>query len=104
MADRIEVHAESDFIGNGHAVYIIQGDSFYTLTPISFVAGDLVTAAIKGRDGTELLQAAMNCAWAAGIRPIGFSDTTEQVRALERHLEDMRAIAFAKTDVAKPNG
>ncbi len=42
----------------------------------------------------------MNKMWALGIRPTGVSDASQGAR----HLEDMRAIAFSKLNVEKPDG
>lgn len=102
MADKIEVHAERDIIGNGHAVFIVQGNQIARMELTPFMEGTKVEASIAGRRGSNFLQAALDCAWVNGMRPAGFSDTTEQVRAMGRHLEDMRAITFAKINVEKP--
>lgn len=104
MADKIEVHAQQDIITNGHSVYVVKGDQIFRMELVQFVRGASVDPSIGARQGTEFLKAALDCAWALGLRPDGFSDTTEQVRAMDRHLQDMRAITFAKLSVEKPNG
>jgi hypothetical protein len=45
----------------------------------------------------------MDSLWAAGIRPREIGNAG-QLAAVERHLEDMRALIFAKLDVVPPNG
>lgn len=40
--------------------------------------------------------------WAAGIRPSQEFGSTGQIGAVQRHLEDMRAIAFAALGTPKP--
>jgi len=52
--------------------------------------------------GTDFLQNALDCAWGAGLRPTGFVDSEPTGKAKDRHLEDMRAIAFHGLGVAKP--
>lgn len=47
-------------------------------------------------DVDNFLQAAMEVAWRNGLRPRGFSDTTNELAATRRHLEDMRALAIPK--------
>lgn len=45
-------------------------------------------------DGECFLQACLNHAWEIGLRPTGFHDTTEQVKAIRDHLADMRTLVF----------
>lgn len=47
-------------------------------------------------------QSLMDSLWEMGFRPERGQLSVGQVAATERHLADMRAIAFAKLDVAKP--
>lgn len=56
------------------------------------------TASTANLDGRALLQAMLDHAWELGLRPGGVpeADTTKQVAALHRHLEDMRALVFEK--------
>lgn len=44
-------------------------------------------------DVTGFLQAAMDEAWRIGLRPAGFADTANELKATRYHLEDMRKIA-----------
>ncbi len=42
------------------------------------------------------LQACLDQAWAAGLRPAHYQDDDKQLKATQYHLEDMRSIAFGK--------
>jgi len=53
-------------------------------------------------DVEGFLRAAMNCAWELGLRPDGFNDTRESMKATKAHLDDMRALAFHKIGAPKP--
>lgn len=53
-------------------------------------------------DGAEFLQAVLDHAWSLGMRPAGFNDTTEQVKAIRDHLNDMRALVFHEQRVILP--
>jgi hypothetical protein len=61
-----------------------------------------ISAAGGSVSGKQFLQAALDHAWEAGLRPAGFNDTTNQVAAIKDHLADMRALVFK--DSIKPNG
>lgn len=45
-------------------------------------------------DVDQFLQAALDCAWEAGMRPRGFKDHTNELTAVRYHLEDMRKLAI----------
>lgn len=42
----------------------------------------------------SFLQAMLDCAWNAGMRPRGFKDHTNELAAVRYHLEDMRKLAL----------
>lgn len=52
--------------------------------------------------GSDFLRSALNAAWEAGLRPDGFDDTRESMKATNAHLQDMRALVFAKAGTTKP--
>lgn len=54
---------------------------------------DTPTLASPTHDTRGFLQAALNCAWEAGLRPMGFADHAHELKAVRYHLEDMRALA-----------
>lgn len=50
------------------------------------------------------LQALANALWDVGVRPYQAEGSAGQLAATNRHLADMRTIAFAKLNVEAPNG
>lgn len=50
----------------------------------------------------EFMQAMLDGAWEAGLRPTGYGNVAEELRASDGHLQDMRAIAFGKLGIEKP--
>lgn len=62
--------------------------------------GGLIPAAVHLSD--DMAQQLMNSLWECGIRPAGSVGSVGQLAATEKHLEDMRALAFSKLNVAKP--
>jgi hypothetical protein len=70
------------------------------LTLESFAPTMEAAPAIKGSmigrdDAKAFLQAALDCAWDAGMRPAGWADHGREVAALRDHLHDMRALVYA---------
>lgn len=55
-----------------------------------------------GRDQDRFIRAIFNACWDAGMRPDGFDDTRESMKATNAHLQDMRAIAFGKLQIPSP--
>lgn len=43
---------------------------------------------------TGFVQAILDAAWDAGMRPSQARDATEEIKAIRYHLEDMRSLAF----------
>ena len=55
----------------------------------------LVSPLIVGPLAQEFLQSALNAAWEMGMRPTNWRlETTEQVAAMDNHLQDMRRLVF----------
>lgn len=50
----------------------------------------------------EELQVLANTLWDCGVRPVQASGSIGQLGAINNHLSDMRAIAFAKLKVPSP--
>jgi len=74
-------------------------------TLVRKIAGEPVVPTFSSltTDGGEgFLRAVLNCAWDMGLRPDGYLDTRESMRATNAHLQDMRAIAFHKIGADKP--
>jgi hypothetical protein len=50
----------------------------------------------------EQAQELMNALWNIGLRPVQGKQSEGQVAAVERHLADMRAIAFSRLEIKQP--
>jgi hypothetical protein len=85
-------------------ILIRSGDS--VVPPLTFVPLEqglrVDEATIADSLGREFLQAALDCAWANGLRPAGFNDVPQTMAATRSHLADMRAIVFAQLGVSQP--
>lgn len=93
IAERFEMgdlalHVRRDSLG-GHAM----------LVPLSFVEaveGTVPSPCVSGPDCGPIIQAIVDEAWGKGIRPRA---ALLQTNATDKHLEDMRAIAFHKLGI-----
>lgn len=58
-----------------------------------------IDSSFGDRDAEAFLQAAMDCAWEAGLRPAGYKAEADglrgQLSATQDHLHDMRALVYA---------
>lgn len=103
-----KIHAKRSFVTDNHEVVILKGDRIARITLEPFdPSAELVPTIVDDRvfmddGGVPFLRAALNAAWEMGLRPDGFDDTRESMKATNRHLEDMRSIAFGKLGVEKP--
>jgi hypothetical protein len=54
---------------------------------------------------TNFLQAALDCAWNAGMRPTGYKPekNESEIAAVRYHLEDMRTLAIQRAPEWKPS-
>lgn len=105
------IHTNSSWIDYGRELRIArrrEDGGVDVLTNLTFVSvppghqGPEYQPVIPHRDADSFLRAIMNAAWEAGIRPDGFLDARESMKATTAHLEDMRAIAFHKVGAPKP--
>ncbi len=98
---------------DGTRILIIKGDGDeryavrITYEPFKlhtlFEGATILESGDAARDGQQsFLQAVMDAAWEYGLRPTGFNDTKESMKATVKHLEDMRAIVFHQTKAPKP--
>ena len=53
---------------------------------------DVPTLELNRMDAEDFLQAFMDAGWEEGIRPQGFEDHTNELKAVRYHLEDMRLL------------
>ncbi len=84
----------------GHHLYLMREDhlgrSFVTNMELETIAGGGVSPRpdwIEVGEAKDFLQAMLDCAWEAGMRPLNFSDHTNELTAVRYHLEDMRTLA-----------
>ncbi|MET4187592.1 hypothetical protein ABIB86_000459 [Bradyrhizobium sp. JR1.7] len=115
IRDRFAVFVNSSVYGRGREVLLamvdFRGDIVAVAPSITMEAKTpeevnttFLPPTISGPAGTEFLQSALDAAWAAGLRPKNWRiETTEQVAAMNNHLQDMRALVFAKpVDLVDP--
>jgi len=85
----------------------VQGDKCYTAKPAELVEiepyaidangpGPLVTLT------PTMAQKLIDDLWDCGVRPSEGSGSAGQMAAVQKHLADMRQIAFAKSKIEKP--
>lgn len=53
----------------------------------------------RARGGRDFLQAALDAAWQAGLRPSAGVEEKGALKATEKHLEDMRRLVFEQPAV-----
>lgn len=105
--ESIEAKIERDFQSDGHRLYIrrlANGVASYAqVTFHALEAGKVIPPSADMRAETTLLvQAIVDAAWREGFRPAGYVDLSVESIAGNKHLEDMRTIAFHKMGVPKP--
>jgi hypothetical protein len=99
----IKVRTRQVWQSGGTEVQILQGDKVMVATLVDRLpAGEPVVITIGQEIGDEFLRACMNAAWEIGMRPDGYHDVRENMKATDAHLQDMRALAFGKLGVEKP--
>lgn len=104
------VFVEDSILHRGRRLFVARdrGDGrLDVLAPLTFTTIDAGLAApdapvLDIQDSEGFLRAMLNAAWDAGLRPDGFMDTRESMKATTAHLEDMRALAFHKIGAMKP--
>lgn len=104
VRDRLAIFTNTTMYRRGYDVLICTVDWQDRIVsvmdgPMVFKHGDFGTQMIQptldGSAGLEFLQAALDAAWAAGMRPKNWRlETTEQVAAMDNHLQDMRRLVF----------
>lgn len=103
---RLRFHCEYSLYSDAFKLHIASGDPVRaTAKPLEFVAHEPGTVATVGpaiefREGEA--QALIDALWSAGLRPTQGKQSEGVTAAQDRHLQDMRAIAFAKLNVERP--
>lgn len=104
---QIKVYAEHGQFGRGCNVVIAStqpNGEVRIAKPLEMVdvhPQSLWPETMTGDFGEQFLRAALNAAWGLGMRPDGFNDTTEQVKAIKEHLADMRRLVFDEPKAEK---
>lgn len=58
---------------------------------------EIIQPTISGLAGIEFLQAALDAAWKAGLRPTNYRDERPaEISAMDAHLQDMRRLVFGR--------
>lgn len=103
--NRLRFHCEQSLYADGFKLHIATGRPVNAYAkPIEFEAVPEGTpverpAMVLDRDaGQELI----DTLWAAGLRPTQGRQSEGVTAAQGRHLEDMRALAFGKLNIAQP--
>lgn len=106
IRDRFAVFVNSSMYGRGREVLLamvdFHGDIVSVAPTVTFerktreeIEQTFLQPTLSGPAGTEFLQAALEAAWEAGLRPKNWRlETTEQVAAMDNHLQDMRRLVF----------
>jgi hypothetical protein len=103
MTDPIRVLTNHNWLENGTEIQIRQGDKIIMPALVDRPrAGEPQPISIGAEHGEQFLRACLNAAWEIGLRPDGYNDTRESMKATDAHLQDMRALVFGKFGVEKP--
>ncbi len=104
MSDQWKVRARYAPWMDGEEVVIFKGENIVRFTLEPFDRHGIVTEPTvrSMEEGDSFLRAVLNAAWELGLRPDGFNDTRESMAATNKHLEDMRTLAFYKIGAEKP--
>jgi hypothetical protein len=99
MSTPIRTHIVRDWRG-GHRLVLVQDHmrgEINVCVGFEWVTrgeGDMFDSQDGIGNADELIQGIVNKAWDAGFRPVGFADVKNETTAMQRHLDDLRKIAF----------
>lgn len=96
----IEVRAQLGPWSSDIQLLVLAGESAGVLTMEPVADGAMINP--TARLGRREAQTLMDDLWQCGFRPSAARGGSETLRATENHLQDMRAIAFAKSKVELP--
>lgn len=105
IRDKFVVMVNSSFYRQGHDVLLAMRDWRDQIVAVAervefkpYGQDDLnhlLEPTFQGADGKQFLQAALEAAWEAGLRPKNWkNEAPEQIVAMNAHLQDMRALVF----------
>lgn len=104
--NRLRFHCEYSLYADSFSLHIGQGNPLNAVAkPVEFEPHDPGTVradhpALRLRH--EEVQALIDTLWSAGLRPTQGKQSEGVTAAQARHLEDMRALVFAKLKVERP--
>ena len=108
---KFRVFAREEYPYDRIAIYIMEEDDgkkycYGTLTRHEVTEGDLIKPAIiftghMNEADPSSLKELMNDLWRLGLRP-SEHEPHNKLEAVEKHLEDMRSIAFHNLKIKKP--
>lgn len=90
---RLFIHRHPDVPISG--VGVVQPMAITTVAENEYIDTPFIEARRGGDEVTLFLQAALDAAWERDLRPTGFADHANELRATKDHLADMRALVFA---------
>lgn len=100
--NRLRFHAEYSLSSDAYRLLIMRGRESVA-APIEFVPHERGTWAPEHLQLEQHeAQALIDTLWSAGLRPTQGRQSEGVTAAQDRHLQDMRAIAFAKLKVEPP--
>ena len=98
IAEGAKIRAMSAPWGNGVELMVLQGESYGVNVVMERLPEASLVEPTMRIDNTAA-QALMDDLWAAGVRPTEGTGSAGSLRATEKHLADMRAIAFKKLGI-----
>lgn len=99
MSDRTQVRAMSAPWWNGVELLVRQGNEFGVVMFEAKPAGAYVEPTV--RIGYDEAQALMDDLWRSGLRPTEGAGSAGAMRAVEKHVDDLRKIAFKVLEIEK---
>lgn len=102
-----KVNARPDIYNNSHEIVIsLTGlDGKEKIYTPQFVAEHSSMSLLPDEGiinvGKEFLQAFLDCAWEMGLRPQGFSNVQETLKAKQEHIDDLRNVTTSLLSIAK---
>lgn len=83
------------YMSEGGKTEFVSNFTLETIEPARQAPAAMTSGFSQNPEAKAFLQAALDCAWEAGMRPAGWQDHGREVSALRDHLHDMRALVYA---------
>ena len=95
MTAKFQAFFVHEFQYDRSQLFLRRGDEAFTgFTTVKVKRSELRPALLEGDDVQDFLQAMLNVAWDAGLRPKSFEQPTSELKAVRDHLQDMRKLVF----------